>query len=176
MDAAETNPRGRRRLLQFSLRTVLVVQLVACIGMSWPALRMQRAWRQKEAVQALQKLDFCDVTYDGKDVYEPISVLDLSERFPDPPLTWAESLFGKDFVHRAETVGVPYSQVDEAVPHLRRLPYLRSVFVLGLDDISDDRLEAVTKQVQKEVPAAEVVRLRFDFRTGEDSSDEESAN
>jgi hypothetical protein len=176
MDAAETRPRGSRRLFQFSLRTLLVFQLLACIGMSWPAFRMQRAWRQKEAVQALRKLDFCDVTYDGKDVYQTRFVFGLDELFPPPPLTWAERLFGKDFVHRAETVGVPCSLAEEAIPHLRRLPYLRKVFVLGLDNISDDQLETVAEQVQKEVPAAEVLRLRFDFRTGDNISDEKSMN
>ena len=47
-----TTPKPRR-WFQFSLRTLLVLMLVACIGMSWVALKMRQARRQRLAVIAI---------------------------------------------------------------------------------------------------------------------------
>ena len=46
---------GPRRFLQFSLRTLLVVVLLVSIGMSWLAVKLERARRQKEAVRTIEK-------------------------------------------------------------------------------------------------------------------------
>ena len=52
---AADKPPPKRRWFQFSLRTLLVFVLSASIGMSWLAVRLQRAKRQKEAVEAIVK-------------------------------------------------------------------------------------------------------------------------
>ena len=46
----------RLRWFQYSLRTLLLVVLLASIGMSWVAVRVQGARRQKAAVEAIKKL------------------------------------------------------------------------------------------------------------------------
>ena len=43
-------PEPRRRWYQYNLRSLLVLTLLVSVGMSWVAVRMQRARRQKEAV------------------------------------------------------------------------------------------------------------------------------
>jgi hypothetical protein len=45
------NETGERRWFQYSLRSLLLPMLLASIGMSWVAVRLQRARWQKEAVQ-----------------------------------------------------------------------------------------------------------------------------
>ena len=42
----------RLRWFQFRLRSLFIVMLLACIGMSWVGVKMQRARRQKETVEA----------------------------------------------------------------------------------------------------------------------------
>ena len=54
-----TTPRPKRRtrrFLQFSLRALLVFVLLVSVGMSWLAVKLEKARRQKEAVEALVKL------------------------------------------------------------------------------------------------------------------------
>ncbi len=46
----------RLRWYQYSLRSLCLVMLLACIGMSWVGVKMQRARRQREAVEAIKKL------------------------------------------------------------------------------------------------------------------------
>ena len=43
--------RRTRRLLQFSLRALLVFVLLVSIGMSWLAVKLEKARRQREAVE-----------------------------------------------------------------------------------------------------------------------------
>ena len=50
-----TTPSLKRRWFQYSLRTLLVLMLLASIGMSWIAVRMQKAKKQQEAVEAIRK-------------------------------------------------------------------------------------------------------------------------
>jgi len=49
-------PRARRRWYQYSLRTLLLVMLLASVGISWFAVKMQRARKQREAVEAIRGL------------------------------------------------------------------------------------------------------------------------
>ena len=48
-----SNPKRKRRRFQFSLRTLLVFVLLVRIGLSWLAVRMDRAEKQRQAVQAI---------------------------------------------------------------------------------------------------------------------------
>jgi hypothetical protein len=152
---------------QFSFRKLLVFMLLASIGLSWPATRMHNARRQKEAVQAILRIEGCQVAYDGEDVFVP--KLYIGKRPPLPPVTWTESLFGKDFAHRAGTVGLPATRVDEVVPQLRRLPYLRRVVVLRDEGSGDRQVEAAAERIGREVPSAETIMLEFVFNIGEGS-------
>ena len=68
MDATEAQTvtsRSKLRWYQCSLRTMLVLVLLASIGLCWPTLRMQRAREQKKHVQAIRKIEGCQVAYDS---------------------------------------------------------------------------------------------------------------
>ena len=51
-----TTPKPRRRWFQYSLRTLFVLALLACIGMGWVAVEMQRVRKEREAVEAIERL------------------------------------------------------------------------------------------------------------------------
>lgn len=163
MDAMECSrcAKNRRFRWQFSLRTMLVVMVLASITLSWFATRLHKARRQQEAVREILKIEGCEVAYDGEDVYSPD--LHFGKRPPLPPVSWSESLFGKDFVHRAGTVGLPAARVDEVIPQLQRLPYLRRVIVLKKGDCDDQQLEAAAEKIEHDVPSVETLMLEIDF-------------
>jgi len=48
---------GFRRRFQYSLRSLLLLTLLVSIGMSWIATAMQRAKRQREVAQAIEKMN-----------------------------------------------------------------------------------------------------------------------
>ncbi len=51
-----TTPKPRRRWLQFSLRTMLVLVLLLGVGFGWFAREVQKARAQREAAKAIEKL------------------------------------------------------------------------------------------------------------------------
>ena len=51
-----TTPKPRRRWLQFSLRTMLVLVLIFGAGLGWFAREVQKARAQREAAKAIEKL------------------------------------------------------------------------------------------------------------------------
>jgi hypothetical protein len=55
--------RPKLRWCQYSLRTLLLGVLLASIGMSWFTPRIQRARKQREAVEAIERLGG-EVLYD----------------------------------------------------------------------------------------------------------------
>ena len=117
----------------------------------------------KKHVQAIRKIEGCQVAYDSEDVF----TLEIYTQLPPlPAVSWTEGLFGKDFVHRAGTVGVPDNRVEEVIPHLQRLPYLRRVVVLQSDTSSDGQVQAAVEKIRASVPDVEALLLQFDFHIG----------
>lgn len=161
IEAQTVASRSRLSWYQCSLRTLLLMMLLlAGLCFSWPALRMQRAWQQKKHVQAIRRIQGCEVAYDGEDVFAP----QISTQLPPlPAVSWTEGLFGKDFVHRAGTVGVPENRVDEVIPHLQRLPYLRRIVVLQSDSGSHGQAQGAADKIRASVPNVEAVLLHISF-------------
>lgn len=75
-DPGMTTESPKRRWPQFRLRTLLIVVLVLSLPLSWLAVKMERARRQREAVEAIQDLNgFVDYDYQhdlGSDDYSPM--------------------------------------------------------------------------------------------------------
>jgi hypothetical protein len=118
---APPNPTTRRRWLQFSLRTLMVLVLLASVAMSWLAVKMQRAKRQREAANRIVKLGG-SVTYD----YE----VDASgQRIPNtnaPGPTWLRRLLGQDFFADVVQANLDSTEVTDAeLEFLNGLPRLR---------------------------------------------------
>lgn len=90
-------PKHRRRWFQFSLRTLLVFMLLASIPLSWVAVKLQRARRQRAAVEAIEELG-------GAVGYDPLA--------PD----WQSELLGRDFFgHVAVIVFRDFKVTDAGV-------------------------------------------------------------
>jgi hypothetical protein len=111
------------------LRKLLGLLLIVLVG--WFSLRLYRSWVQEHEVLALRRVGNCEVFYDGKDV-DYLGFLNPQNSLP--PVTWIEAIFGKHLVHRAELVWLPADRVDEALVHIKRLPYLRKVEVHAMGD------------------------------------------
>ncbi len=104
---------------QYSLRSLLLVMLLASIGMSWFAVKMQRASRQREAVEAIKELGG-SVNYDWD--------------YSDPPVpACVRNVFGEDFLATAVDVFFPYdgSLTDADLGHLEVLTKLRALSLGG---------------------------------------------
>lgn len=129
-----------KKWYRYRYAIVLLVLLTTAIC-GWTGLRVVRAWKQAHEVLAIRTIADCRVIYDGENFF--------AERHPESsaPGTrkWPEALLGKDLFHRAGTVRLPANRVDEALPHLKCLPYLRLVAVSKSD--SKSRKEVATKEV-----------------------------
>jgi hypothetical protein len=92
-------PKPKRRWYQFSLRTLLVLVLLASVGLSWFAVKMHQARRQREAVQAITKAGGAVAYYHEVDEnWKPI-------QGAEPPTpAWLRRLLGDDFFE--DVVGV----------------------------------------------------------------------
>ncbi len=89
------------RWFQFSLKLLLVLMLLVSIGMSWVAVRLQRARRQKEAAECLVRLGW-QIEYDCQ--------IDEKGNFSDakpPQRGWLRSFLGDDFFDHARRARVP---------------------------------------------------------------------
>lgn len=134
--------------------------LLAAVPGGWLGLRIARAWRQGQEVLAIRKIEGCQVTYDGE---VSLGFAFGGDRPPLPPSTWSEALLGKNFVHRAGTVELRANRVDEVMPHLERLPYIRRVLVTKADDSPQEQVEAAVDKIKNAMPELETLMLEYDF-------------
>ncbi|MFC1596697.1 leucine-rich repeat domain-containing protein [Planctomycetota bacterium] len=125
-----------RRLFQFSLRALLVFVLLVSVGMSWFAVKLEKARRQKEAVEVIEKAG-------GSVAYE--FEWTRSERPSVLPIVakWVRALCGDDFFYDVVWVGVFFGDFgdDEAI-YLKRLTGLICLEI-GNTQITDAGLEHV---------------------------------
>jgi hypothetical protein len=134
---------SNRRRFQFSLRALLGMVLVASLGMSWLAVKLQRARNQRGAVEALREVG-CNLEYD----YEyPWSVGFVSAHREPPGPQWSRDLLGVDLFSDVAHVdfNVPRgcsAPTDDDLQPLRRLTELRSLD-LCLTWLTDEGLEHV---------------------------------
>ena len=120
-------PPTRRKQLQFRLRTLLVAVLVLSLPLSWFAVRMMRARKQREAARTI-------IEHGGRVIYgwELSNQDPFFERSPTSLHTW----LGDDFFDKVEFVYVGGTRLD-------CLGCLTDVKILILDDITDCELKYV---------------------------------
>lgn len=165
------SPPRKRRWLQFSLRTLLILVLLASIGMSWFAVRMRQAKRQREAVETIRAVR--GTVWYGNDpkslvpvwgtvwyVDDPKIVVPVwmtSTRTPSkevPGPAWLRRWIGDDYFRYVVQVDlnyIPGKQLDNRdleslVPHLANLPALETVCLDSpfIDDAGLAHLEEIT--------------------------------
>ena len=96
-------PRPRRRKFQYSLRSLCLVMLLACIGMSWLGDKIQKARRQREIVEEIQKVGG-GAYYDYQADWVRTGAQPLSPR-------WLRHLLGDDFFWNVDYVNFDDTQV-----------------------------------------------------------------
>ena len=129
--------RRTRRFLQFSLRSLLVFVLLVSISLSWLGVKLERARKQKEAVEAIGGL--ADVTYEDFGDVDP---------FVEPSVPkWARELFGDDFFFDVIYVSTGADFSDEEMAYLKRLKNLTILYVGGtqITDAGLEHLEGLTQ-------------------------------
>jgi hypothetical protein len=157
----------RLRWYQFTLRSLFIVMFLACIGMSWVSVKMQRARRQREAVDAIEKVGgavFYDYEFDSAGVPTPGVE-------PSSP-KWLRSVLGDDFFANVVSVVLDSTEVTDAglehlwgltqlhtlslhsthvtdagLKHLKGLPQLRQLW-LNNTQVTDVGLEYLTGLTQ----------------------------
>ncbi len=152
-------PRPRLRWFQYRLRTLFIVMLLASIGMSWVATRMQKAKRQRAAIEIIEKRGEGHVLYD----YQFDSSGNVSPNARPPWPAWLRKLLGDDFFITPVRAAVAK---DAGLEGTGVLTQLQEVQVLGAlfggfftDRGMEHLREAATTQEVDGQP-----RLQQDFR------------
>ncbi len=113
-------PKPKRRWLQFSLRTLLVLMLAFGCGFGWLAMKVKQAREQEAAVRAIQELGGL-VLYDNS----------LKRTGPAP--AWLQKLLGDDFFRSVTAVhGSHFS--DGGLVHVVAFSRLETLDLAGLPD------------------------------------------
>ena len=98
-----TAPKPRRRYLQFSLRTFLVLLTLVCVWFGW---QVNRVNRQRKAVAWVLQMDG-SVVYDSQYDDEGNTIADAKPTSPE----WL-----RDFYHQVVDVTFPDTQVSNLTP------------------------------------------------------------
>ena len=88
-----TSTLPKRRWFQFRLRTLLIAILVLSLPLSWFAMRMEKARRQREAVVAIRWLE-------GTAYYE----WEFKSGGTQPSSTWWRNVLGHDYFDKVVLV------------------------------------------------------------------------
>ena len=114
----------KRRWFQFRLRTLLIAIVVLSLPLSWFAVKMERARRQREMVKTVCEAGG-NVIY-GKPWY--------------PVPKWMRDFFGDDLFFPVVDVGFPGALGDNEVPCLKGQTRLKTLY-LSHTCITDSALE-----------------------------------
>ena len=122
-------PRYKRHWYQYSLRSLLLLTTVVCVGMSWFTVKLRQAREQRETVELIERA--------GGEVLYDWEVNSLGERVrhgEEPAQSWPRRILGNDFFDSAVSVFV-WSDAD--LEHAKRLPGLRFVRFNCTPDVTD---------------------------------------
>jgi hypothetical protein len=135
-ESVEKPAKRKLRWYQFSLRTLLIFVTVFAFACSWFAVKMGQAKRQREAVNAIQKVGGT-VHYDYAET-APRTV--SSSGKPWEP-EWLLKLLGEDFFHKPVNITFFDTPKDEGwIKAVNSLPSLKTLLLSG-GNISDETLD-----------------------------------
>ena len=142
-ESPPTTPKPRRRWLQFSLRTALVLVLICSIPCGWLAYKLKLARDQREAVQAIRK-GGGGVLYDyhwsaSRDYTRGIGYLPSAE--PKTP-KWLVDRLGIDMFATVIWVWLPREATDRDLQPLAELSSLEFL-CLNESRVTDEGLRCL---------------------------------
>ena len=119
--------RENLRWFQYSLRSLFLLTLVACVAMSWVAVRLQGVRCEKEAVEEINKLrGFVWYDYELTEDDKPVPVVVQHQG------GFLRGLLGDDFFAKVVRVRLrPGLIADPDLRHLGGVPYLRTLELSG---------------------------------------------
>lgn len=131
--SAEPAPtRPKRRWLQFSLRTMLVLVLLVAVLCGWLRHKVNQSEQERRAVEAILAMG-------GKVEYEH----EKGGQADPPGPAWLRALLGDYFFARVDYVRYPRGVGDESLVHLDRLRHLKTLH-LGGTSVTNAGLAHVT--------------------------------
>ena len=122
-----SQPRPRRRWLQYSLRSLSILFVLAAIGMAWLATVKKSAERQKLAVEAIVK-GGGSVGYDYQFRTFPSGTSYIDNATPPGP-AWLRRLLGDDFFTNVVEAGIV---TRPGLDQLTQLPKIQRLELEGL--------------------------------------------
>jgi hypothetical protein len=131
-------PNRKRRWFQFSLRSLLIFTVLCAIGSAWLGKRIERKRKEREAVEAIVKLQG-QVSYD----YQRIDASNWRSGGEPFGPAWLRTLLGENFFSEVELV---YAFGD-GLEHLKELPNLPELRLMGrgVTDAGLVNLKGLTK-------------------------------
>lgn len=171
----------KQNRFRFGLRWLFGLVFVLSLGMSWFAWKLRQANAQGEATDAIMAIPGCVVFYDrqgwmkhGSGYYNcdidgcPWYLVGLE------PERGIRDLFGEHFGRRVVTVELSLGHFSDAIPHVKRLPYLKKIKVLSPDTQHDEQLDSAVEVIRRSFPGVEVwgveLDLSFDLAPPDESS------
>ncbi|PHS18339.1 MAG: hypothetical protein COA78_02405 [Blastopirellula sp.] len=120
---------------RFSVRTLMIITALLCVGFGYLGLKMRRAQKQREVVVWVQE-HRGSVEYSfrrGRMLFNPASMLGSSiPRFDfgkSPVPEWLLNLFGVDFFHSVTIVDFPYNEEISDLSPLASLTDLKKIWI-----------------------------------------------
>jgi len=141
MTASEPQPAApypKLRWYQWRLRSLFLLTLLVAVGMSWFAVRMQRAREQQAAARELNKFEDAFVWYDCQ-VNNQCGLGPEANNTPRGP-GWLRGLLGDDLFNDVTRVNLSGMETDDDLIHLRAFPRLRHLLLDGTQ-VTDDGLK-----------------------------------
>ncbi len=130
-----TTSKPRRRWFQYSLRLLLLVMPLACIGTGWMANRMHRVSKERAATEAIER-------FGGS-----VGILYADFRSESLGRAFLRELFGNKFFAHADSADISN---DAATKYLAEFARLRELTLQG-SQITDGGLEHLTDLMQLRV-------------------------
>jgi hypothetical protein len=159
-------PARKLRWFQYSLRSLFLLVFLVSIGMSWVAVKIERARRQKEAVEEIKKAGG-HVSYD----YQFDKSGDWLPEARPPGPAWLRNLLGEDFFATVVMVGLfPLNSrvTDAGLEHLKGLTQLEWLDLMDtpVTDAGLEHLKGLTQLQELYLGGTKVTDAGLDYLKG----------
>jgi hypothetical protein len=128
-----------RRRFQYGLRSLMLLVVAVAVECSWVSVRMERARKQKEAVEAIRRLG-------GTTEYSYQRAATPDAAPPGP--SWLRRFLGDDFFADVAVVSLDHTKVtDGGLESIGALPHLQQLYLYDtrITDAGVERIKRLTQ-------------------------------